>query len=187
MLRYAGTKTEISAFMPVLQSCIDEIADKLTYKVCYRTFHLAENDGEIDLGFSKSTSKDMRRFLLGCDRVTVFAATVGLAVDRALMRYGTLSPARALAMQAIGTERVEALCDIFCREMAQAAQAQGCALHPRFSPGYGDIPLTLQTDIFAALDCTRAIGVYLNDTCLMTPSKSVTALMGIAGRKEILL
>ena len=35
------------------------------------------------------------------------------------------------------------------------------------------------SDFFELLDCNRQIGVSLNDSLLMTPSKSVTAIFGI--------
>ena len=52
-------------------------------------------------------------------------------------------------------------------------------LRPRFSPGYGDLPLELQKDVFRVLDCPRKIGLSLNESLLMSPSKSVTAIIGI--------
>ena len=45
----------------------------------------------------------------------------------------------------LGTERIEALCDAFCRTMAETLPDS--PLTARFSPGYGDLPLTLQEDI----------------------------------------
>ena len=77
-------------------------------------------------------------------------------------------------MQAIGTERVEALCDAFQAEIAAAETS----IAPRFSPGYGDFPLDCQKDIFAVLDC-GSIGLTLNSNLFMTPSKSVTAVIGV--------
>ena len=56
---------------------------------------------------------------------------------------------------------------------------EGLALRPRFSPGYGDLPLEFQRDFFRILRPQRRIGVTLTDACLMVPSKSVTALVGI--------
>jgi hypothetical protein len=79
-------------------------------------------------------------------------------------------------LQALGSERVEALCDEFCRLMAIESKRE---LRPRFSPGYGDLPLELQRDIFRLLEPSRRIGVVLNDSLLMSPSKSVTAIIGI--------
>ena len=58
-------------------------------------------------------------------------------------------------------------------------------LRPRFSPGYGDLPLALQADVFWALDCTSKIGVSLSESLIMSPQKSVTAIIGIS-EKEIL-
>ncbi|MDD6316889.1 MAG: Vitamin B12 dependent methionine synthase activation subunit, partial [Clostridia bacterium] len=36
-------------------------------------------------------------------------------------------------------------------------------------------------DIIRALDCPRKIGLCLNQSLLMSPSKSVTALVGLGG------
>ena len=52
---------------------------------------------------------------------------------------------------------------------------------PRFSCGYGDLPLSLQREIFPALQVTKNIGVTLTDGDLMMPTKSVTAIVGILG------
>ena len=96
---------------------------------------------------------------------------MGIAPDRLAQKYSRVSPVKALFLEAVGNERIEALCDVFCGEYANA--------RPRFSPGYGDLPLDLQKDIFAALDCSRKIGLTLNQSLLMSPSKSVTAIMGL--------
>ena len=55
---------------------------------------------------------------------------------------------------------------------------------PRFSPGYGDLPLTAQREMFRMLECEKRIGVYLNESLLMSPSKSVTAIVGLGGEDE---
>ena len=52
-------------------------------------------------------------------------------------------------------------------------------IRPRFSPGYGDLPIEIQKDIFRALDCPRRIGLTLNENLLMSPTKSVSAIIGI--------
>ena len=53
---------------------------------------------------------------------------------------------------------------------------------------YGDLPLEMQKDIFNVLDCSKRIGLTLNESLLMSPSKSVTAIIGISkdkcGRKH---
>jgi 5-methyltetrahydrofolate--homocysteine methyltransferase len=61
----------------------------------------------------------------------------------------------------------------------------GESLRPRFSAGYGDLPLEYQKKIFDLLDPHTQIGLTLNDSYLMSPSKSVTALIGVEKIKGI--
>ena len=82
--------------------------------------------------------------------------------------------------QSIGAERIETLCDAFCKDISSEL---GVTLKPRFSAGYGDLPLEAQKDIFRVLDCSKKIGLTLNDSLLMSPTKSVTAIVGIGGNE----
>ena len=111
----------------------------------------------------------------------IFAATIGVEIDRLIAKYSRLSPAKAFCCQAIGAERVEELCESVNEKLG----AGGEMLKPRFSPGYGDLPLETQKMIFSLLDCPKRIGVSLGDSLLMSPSKSVTAFAGITKRQEV--
>lgn len=185
ILRYAGARQEDEVLSPVLDECLAQILDSLIYKACYRTFPIHVCENSLDLGFAKVTSKALARALDGCSHVILMAATVGLSPDRLMARYATLSPTKALLFQAIGTERIEALCDTVTGLFAAQYLEKGARLRPRFSPGYGDLPLSLQREIFAALEPARHIGLSLNESLLMSPTKSVTALIGIAEHKEL--
>lgn len=171
ILRYAGAKEETPELAALLDECLAEIGDSLCYKVAYAAYQPLYEEWSVDLGFAEVTSADLLKNLEGADAVIVFCATVGIGIDRLIAKYTRISPAKALLMEAIGNERVESLCDLFCAEQNAAG--------PRFSPGYGDFPLEVQKDIFLALDCPRKIGVTLCENLLMTPQKSVTALLGI--------
>ena len=52
----------------------------------------------------------------------------------------------------------------------------------RFSPGYGDLPIEVQKDFLPLLDAERRLGITLSESCLMAPSKSVTAIIGVASK-----
>lgn len=173
--RYAGCP---EGAQEIIDECIRELAG-LQYRVSYREFDIHETQHNLDLGFAVTDSCDLKKALHGCSRVLLFAATVGILPDRLIARYSRSAAAKALFIQAIGTERVEALCDAFCKQQAQAYAAGGHCLLPRFSPGYGDLPLSMQRQVFDALNCPVQLGIALNDSLLMTPSKSVTALAGI--------
>lgn len=182
MLRYAGCRKAGEADTALARSCMEEAEECLSYKVCYTVCELvSENNDICDFGAFSVVSKNLAKNLSGCGSVLVFGATVGIALDRLIAKYARLSPARALMMQALGAERIEALCDAFC---ADFEKENGVALRPRFSPGYGDVPLTVQKDIFTLLDLPRKIGISLNDSLLMSPTKSVTAFAGITDSKK---
>lgn len=181
ILRYAACKQAEGELARLLDSCIDEVRDKLSYRVCYRILPLSVEGDCCDFGLFKLNSQGLARNLSGCEAAVVFAATLGVGIDRLIAKYGRISPVKALLFQAIGAEQIEALCDNFCEDI----EAQlGKALRPRFSPGYGDLPLEAQRNIFEVLDCEKRIGATLNESLLMSPSKSVTAFIGIADCKK---
>ena len=181
ILRYMQAKGDDGALDALINRGLALSLDKLSYKVCFAEFPVIECDGTLDFGFALTDSRDLKKCLDGCGSIILFAATVGIELDRLILRYSRLEPSMALCLQAIGAERAEALCDAFCDEMAAQYSAQDKSLRPRFSAGYGDLPLSLQREIIATLNTSRNIGVSLNESLLMSPSKSVTAIIGIKG------
>ena len=178
ILRYAGVRSETPELSALLDAVLSE-AGISSGSVCWTAFPVRREGELLHLGFAETSSASLKRTLSGCDRIVLFAATVGLGVDRLIHRYGAVSPAKALMLQAVGTERIEALCDQFCDMIRLQAQTEGMTVTSRFSPGYGDFPLELQREIFQVLDCPRKIGLTLNESLLMSPSKSVTAIIGL--------
>ena len=178
ILRCLKVKEENEETGALLSECISEAQNCFSYKVAYTEYDITVNENEIDLGFTKTESEKLYKNLLGCKKIILFAATVGSGIDRLINRYSRLSPAKSLILQAIGSERVEALCDFFNSEIKQSVKEEGMNVRPRFSPGYGDLSLEIQKDIFRVLDCPRRIGLSLNQSLIMSPSKSVTAIIG---------
>lgn len=173
-LRYAGCRDMADDVAALAKQCFDELREGLRYRVCYAELTVTVTGEKCDFGAFSVTSADLARYLGGCRRVVLFAATVGVAPDRLIQRYSRVSPSKALVMQAVGAERVEALCDAFCETLEGA-------LPSRFSPGYGDLPLAVQKDVLRVLEADRRIGVCLGESLLMSPTKSVTAFVGIKG------
>lgn len=169
ILRYSGIKQPSDRDIRIMEECIDEALPVMDYKVCYKY-----SDPSLFLKDSVTAG----RFLKGAETAVVFAATAGFGIDRLILKYGVSSPVKALFFQAVGAERVESLCDIFQRDICKDNSE---SLYPghRFSPGYGDFRLNMQTEITDILDTSRQIGVTLNDSLLMSPSKSVTGVFGL--------
>ena len=175
VMRYARVRENSLEMEKLLDECIVEAEKQLVYKTCYTFFDIKIEENEIDLGFARASSKSLIKTFDGCDRIVLFCATIGSGIDRLIAKNAVISPARAVILQALGSERVEALCDELCSYIAEeVGECTG-----RFSPGYGDLSLEIQRDVFASLDPTRRIGVDLGDNLFMQPSKTVTAIIGI--------
>lgn len=174
-LRYAGVRGESAESEAMLDECISEASSALSYKLCYAEYPLTRVEKSLDFGFARVESEKLSAHLAGCERVIILAATVGVGLDRLVARYAKISPARALILQGFGTERIEALADVFCRKLMD----NGLSLTTRFSAGYGDLSLEFQREIFRVLNCQRSIGLTLNDSLIMSPTKSITAIIGI--------
>ncbi len=178
-LRYARCPSADAGTLGVLRQCAETVKDLFTYNVCYTELSLKIEGDVCRFPFGQIRTADLARHLDGCTKVFLFAATVGITAEREMQKAAVRSPVRALLMDAIGTERIEALCDAFEAEIRRFAAAQGRKIRPRFSPGYGDLPLEVQREIFTVLDPARRIGLSLTENCMMTPSKSVTAFIGV--------
>ncbi len=171
ILRYALCRQPDEATLELLERCLNVALPALSYRVCWVEVPVSVEGSLCDFGDFSLSSRRLALHLNGCKKAVIFAATVGLEMDRLIAKFGHISPAMGLMMQAVGTERVEALCDAFCAELKNS--------RPRFSPGYGDLKLSAQKILFGRLDCSRQIGLTLNDSYVMSPSKSVTAIVGL--------
>ena len=81
-----------------------------------------------------------------------------------------------------GSALVEAACDRAEEELR--SRHPGLYLTDRFSPGYGDLPLSLQPQLLAACDAPRRLGVTLTQSLLMLPQKSVSVVIGLSKRPQ---
>jgi len=133
---------------------------------------------EICFGDVCFRSSDLTRNLKGCNSVYLMAATIGPQVDGFIRKQQASDPAYAAVLQCTGAMYIEKVVDYVNSEIKKNAHAAGKEAKPRYSPGYGDVPLRIQKDFFRLLPCTR-IGLTLMDTLIMAPEKSVTAFVGI--------
>jgi len=155
-------------------------------KGVYLIFDLVNTDGGLLLSGTDLVleGENIRNHLIGAERCAVMAVTVGAGIDRTVMKYEKSGEyTKALMLDCVGNALVEEAADSLNNEIEQIAKQDGFECKTRFSPGYGDFPLETQKKIIPLLDCERRIGVFLNDECLMTPRKSVTAVIGFYRRE----
>ena len=160
--------------------CRDSGVSKPPYEPTNQVVSIRPSDYSTPLSFADVTlqSRDLGNNLKDCKKVALLAATLGPQVDALIRRHSSMNPVYASILQATGAMFIEEVVDFVNDEIKKIAEAAGLKTKPRYSPGYGDVPLEVQKDFFRLLPCTR-IGLTLMDTLIMAPEKSVTAFVGI--------
>lgn len=175
ILRYSRCDENIGEELKsLLDECIELCKKEIKPEVCWKEVNIT-SECDFYLDTYKVDSDNLKGMLEGYDKAVVFAATVGLGIDKLTRRYSLTAPEKAVFMQAVGAEAVEALCDKFCGELAEWYDE----ITPRFSPGYGDLALDFQKSVDEMLSMSRNVGITLLDNLMMVPTKSVTAIVGV--------
>lgn len=117
--------------------------------------------------------RDVHTLMEHCQELFLIAATLGTGMDERIRRESLMDMALGLAVNACAAAYLEDYLDALPLPLQK-----GEYVTPRFSPGYGDLPLTIQGDLLARLNA-RAIGLYETAYHMLAPEKSVTALCGI--------
>lgn len=123
--------------------------------------------------------ESMEKHMSGASAVAVMAVTVGMGVERELRRLSLTDPVEQVIFDAAGTTAVERAADACEASVVGWARERGLYTNFRFSPGYGDMPLETQPVLLATVDAQRRLGITLSKSLLMTPTKSVTAVIGL--------
>ena len=145
VLRYMGTPPDQAGadLRALVEACAREVISAARPRWAYRVFDLVpEEEGvRLDCGLLLP-GEDLKRHLKDCRRAALFCATLSAQVDALIRRAESGDMLRALALDCCAAAAVEEVCDQIEGELQ--GQFPGCFFPFRFSPGYGDLPLTLQ-------------------------------------------
>jgi hypothetical protein len=114
-----------------------------------------------------------------CRSVSLIACTIGGDLEK-LPEEATAAGemTRAVVLDAIGSEAVEAFIEYIHGAITQKMQMLGYRSTMRFSPGYGDLPTSIQPHLLNLLEAHK-IGLSCHpESFLLQPQKSVTAFVG---------
>lgn len=171
-----NSKTDNDSILSLVDDAIDKIENNVHPKSVYRIFDCAVDDNGVTIDGVRFESKRLAENMAGCKRVVVFGATLGTECDRLIKIASATDIALAMALQAAAASKIEEVCDY----LEDAIKDEyNVTLRQRYSPGYFDLSISSQRDIFNLVDITKRIGLTLTDTFEMVPMKSVTALIGI--------
>lgn len=181
VLRYLGVRGAApdEDSLALVGKAIAKVAAVAAPRYVRRAFPLSHEGGTLSLGGTQLllAGRDIASHLSGCAQAVLFAATLGGEVDAAIRRAQVSDMAYAVAVDAAASAAIENVCDNAMADIC--TEITGCHT-ARFSPGYGDFPLSVQKAALSILDAGRKIGLHATDDFLLTPAKSVTAVWGVA-------
>ena len=176
-LGYYGAKCD-EATQKLIDECLEEFKKSITFRACYSLLPVCINE-TVCAGCLEFRSDSLKKNLCECEKAYLFAATAGSESQRLIAKNSVLSPLKGIVTDCIGSAAIEAFCDKF-----NSSVEGGDCLRPRFSPGYGDFSVEYQKSILEFLEAKKHIGLSLNSSLMMSPSKSVTAIIGIGNEKN---
>lgn len=185
-LRYLGIQghTPDKRTLALVEQCEEELLAAARPRYVYRGFTVRDAQGGI--GFAECglilPGEDIKAHLAGCEKAVLMCMTIGAGVDRLIRKAQVEDMARAVVLDSLASAAVEQVCD----KVEALVSRDFPAYHKtwRYSPGYGDMPISVQNELLSVLDAQRKAGVCTNASCMLTPIKSVTAVIGLS-QKEI--
>ncbi len=156
--------------------CVEAVTAVAVPRLIWRRLPLEEGA----LSMLPLEGKDISKLLENCQEAVLMAVTLGSGVERLLMQHEVTNMADAVIMDACASTAIENVANNFEADLREVLKAEGLFLTDRFSPGYGDLPLSVQKRFCAVLDTERKIGLSVSPSMLLIPRKSVTAVMGIS-------
>lgn len=169
----------------LIQECFEELKRIAKKRRVYRVFDLSmTEERHIEIGNMRIESKGLFKNLRGCEKVILLGATLGVEIDLSMKRYSYTDMARTVVLQACAAALLEEYLDECQLAISEEMEKEGYFLRPRFSPGYGDFSILHQKEILAMADTARKIGLTMTKSSMLTPTKSVTALIGLGRERQ---
>ena len=166
--------------LELISSSFKELETAESRRIVYRIFDVSLEDADcVMIGTMKIKSRKLGINLEGCERAVLLGATLGTGVDLLLRRYALTDMARVVVLQACAAAMLEEYLDGWQEDLRMEQKKEGYYLRPRFSPGYGDFSVEHQKEFLRMLDASKRIGLSVTDGHMLTPSKSVTAVIGL--------
>jgi hypothetical protein len=150
----------------------------------YTVSGLAHERLELDTGPSNSkkphlSGKLIAQHLARSQEIIIMVCTIGSLLDEMVTSLFKVDPSLAVAMDGVGSAAVESLAIQACNYFEDHAKSEGLNTTMPLNPGMVGWPVEQgQPEIFTLLD-SEEIQVTLNESCMMTPNKSLSMVLGV--------
>lgn len=181
-LRYLGYNDSLpdSRIQNLINSCEKKLLETARPKYIYRLFDISRmNDGIHLEGCTLVLSgNDISEHLIGCKKAVLMCATLSSDVDMLIRNAQINDMTEAVILDSLASVFIEQVCDEAEKEIY--SKLPDSFFTWRYSAGYGDFPIDIQSEFVEVLDAPKRIGLCVTDTDMLTPKKSVTAVIGVS-------
>jgi len=190
VLRFQGYKTRADVPTSSVLALFDEAlawGERLVApRVVYRAARVTDQSADvIEAGGERLHIPEIARLWGRLDAVGAGICTIGEPVEEELR---ALFEARefplAMMLDSVGSAAAESLAEYANDLLCQAALPDGLKVTNRVSPGYAGWDTAEQAALFR-LCPGEPIGVTLNQACFMTPTKSISFLVGVGAAARV--
>ncbi len=140
-------------------------------RYCWKAFQ-KKNLNKILIG------NDIQKHLENCELVILFCATLSQRADACIRLAQAIDVLAGMMTDAMASALTEQLCDEAEKEILNNFPDMFSTW--RFSPGYGDMPLSVQQDFLNLINAEKQLGICVSEGGLLIPTKSVTAIIGLS-------
>lgn len=177
-LRYLGSKGEDPSDSELLKNVFDAYREVFCPRQVTATFRVKDHEPALTFIDCAVTlvGESIRRHFEGATQGIFSAFTLGVAFDRKVRELSLTRPSESVALNALGSAYAERKADEMLKKVREEKEAEGFKTNFRFCPGYGDLPITANVEIAAALGATKKIGLTVTEAGLLQPIKSIVGV-----------
>ncbi|MBI4593340.1 MAG: hypothetical protein HY728_03930 [Candidatus Rokubacteria bacterium] len=190
MLRFQGYQRDSPPpgpeVMVLFDAALAEGRRLMDPRAVVRWAGVGRQDGDtIDADGLRLTIPDVGHHWGPIERVAVVICTIGSALEqRVAARWAQRELPLAMMLDSVGSGAVESLAEYVNDLLCQEGVPLGLTVTNRVSPGYAAWDVGDQRRLFAFCP-GDPIGVTLNEACFMTPTKSITFLVGAGPQARV--
>ncbi len=187
MARYLGfivKQLDVDTLLEI-EKVVALLQQEVIYQFTYQVFSIQKEDTiHLDGTNLELEGQDMQTLLKDCEQCILLAVTLGQKVDDLIRRAQVVDLHQSILLDVCASSMVEELCNEIENDLVEKWQEKGMYLTDRFSPGYGDSPLSIQNAFCNVLETNKKMGLYVSKECIMMPRKSITAVLGISQKQQ---
>jgi len=127
----------------------------------------------------KIKSKNIEKLLSDAVFTVFIGVTIGKKLEEAVDKFARNNQQEvSVILDTVGSEAAESLAELLNNYIEIWARQNKFSITMRYSPGYGDLPVSFQKSMEKELELDK-IGVQVTEKFMLLPQKSITALIGI--------